>query len=165
MTNDTAISAIAAMLPTTGAATHAMDGGASPAAAASADEGAGAVSLLGLGNMKGKESTGREDEEGVLARSPVSVVGGGSVGAEGSGDAAGGIVPPLLLLLPAGGVKKMTPPLPAGGVDTSGMVDTPGLAGAGVAAGSGTAAAAATMAESVRRSAATSPGLARVVLR
>jgi hypothetical protein len=140
-----------------------MDGGASPAAAASA-EGTGAVlPLLGLGSRKGKEPTGREDEEGVLVRSVVSVV-GGPVGAEGSGDAAGGIVL-LLLLSPAGGVKKMTPPLPAGGVEASGMVDTPGLAGADDAAGSGAAAAAATMAESVRRSAATSPGLATVVLR
>jgi hypothetical protein len=143
-----------------------MDGGASPAAAAASAEGTGAVlPLLGLGNRKGKEPTGGEDEEGVLARSVVSVV-GGPVGAEGSGDAAGGIVGVLLVVLsPAGGVKKMTPPLPAGGVEASGMVDTPGLAGADDAAGSGAAAAAATMAESVRRSAATSLGLATVVLR
>jgi hypothetical protein len=186
MTNDTAISAIAATLPTTGAAIHALEDVEPPvswpavsgtAFPEEAEDGAGAMMLV-VGKKKGGSGAlATREEDDVAMRSVVADAGAGS---EGSGagaevDPAGGVAGRVgaVAVLPPGGVKNTAPPAPGVGegrdiVDTAGSVaggpgagSTTGLAGAD-AAGGGPAA---TIAESVRRSAAMALEFVTAVLR
>jgi hypothetical protein len=166
-TKDTAISAMAATLPTTGAATHAIDGEPVSGAVSSGTDSAEETGVVvGLGNTKGNVPAVRdEDEGGVMTRSvaagfDVAGVRSGIDVVEGDGAAAP-------LLAPPGGVKNTAPPL-TGAVcpgDGTGTVETPGPAGEESPAAGGAAAAATIMAESVRRSAATALESVTAVLR
>jgi hypothetical protein len=163
MTNETEMSATAATPPTTGAATHAIEGDPVSSPASSGTESAEEIGVVvGLGNTKGNEPAVKEKEEkdGVMTRSvaPGLEVPGVRTGI----DVVDGDAAPVLL--PPGGVKNTAPPL-TGAEDGTGIVETPGPAGEESPAGGGAAAAATTMAESVRRSAATALESVTAVLR
>lgn len=173
MVKVTAIRAMAATLPTTGAAIHALVDVASPASWPAVSgvawlEDAGVVPALGKKN--GGTPTATEDDGVVTA----SVGAADKSGAGATVDVAEGAG--SVAALPPGGVKKMTPlPAPAVEVEVdegggTGMVDTPGITPRsaeedGGGSSEGISAAFTTIAESVRWSAATMFGLVTADLR
>jgi hypothetical protein len=144
MTKETAISVMAATLPTTGAATHAIDGWlfrGSWRVASGADSADVTGVVLGPGNKNGNEF-GTSDEDGVVGKPVIAGLEESGISKDVEVDVTGEADSVTVTVLPAGGVKN-TAPLPAPGVRAGGRggdgrMDTPGSVVGGIGAGATT---------------------------